>query len=222
MSRENLEAVRRSIEAVNAGGLDAMLSDLATDAEWRVAEEHPESRTCRATKRIRSYFAQWRTQLDHLRFELAELVERGDRVIASGYVRGTGAGSGVEIQVPLAIVFTWRGGKIIRGEEYLDTDRAREAVGSLRNTVSRVIEVLDTDITKLEVDAIANAANTRLLHGGGVAGAISRAGGPEVQAESHEKAPIGLGEAVETTAGDDARQMGDPRRDDGAGRPDVG
>src|SRR4051812_654276 len=63
------------------------------------------------------------------------------------------------------------------------------------------LEVLQTDITKLEVDAIANAANTRLLHGGGVAGAISRAGGPAIQAESDAKAPIGLGEAVETTAG---------------------
>jgi O-acetyl-ADP-ribose deacetylase (regulator of RNase III) len=65
-----------------------------------------------------------------------------------------------------------------------------------------VIEVLDADITTLEVDAIANAANTRLLHGGGVAGAISRAGGPAIDAESREKAPIGLGEAVETSAGD--------------------
>ncbi len=64
------------------------------------------------------------------------------------------------------------------------------------------IEVLDTDITKLEVDAIANAANTELRHGGGVAGAISRAGGPVVQAESSAIAPIGLGEAVETSGGD--------------------
>jgi O-acetyl-ADP-ribose deacetylase len=64
------------------------------------------------------------------------------------------------------------------------------------------IEVLETDITKLEVDAIANAANTQLKHGGGVAGAISRAGGPEVQAQSDERAPIGLGEAVETTGGE--------------------
>src|SRR3954469_24939828 len=64
------------------------------------------------------------------------------------------------------------------------------------------LEVVAADVTKLEVDAIANAANTDLMHGGGVAGAIARAGGPEVQRESDAKAPIGLGEAVETTAGD--------------------
>lgn len=64
-----------------------------------------------------------------------------------------------------------------------------------------MIEVAQADVTKLEVDAIANAANTQLMHGGGVAGAISRAGGPTIQAESSLKAPIGLGEAVETSAG---------------------
>jgi O-acetyl-ADP-ribose deacetylase len=63
------------------------------------------------------------------------------------------------------------------------------------------IEALDADITTLEVDAIANAANTRLLHGGGVAAAISRAGGPAIDAESRKAAPIGLGEAVETSGG---------------------
>jgi O-acetyl-ADP-ribose deacetylase (regulator of RNase III) len=64
------------------------------------------------------------------------------------------------------------------------------------------IEVRQADITKLDVDAIANAANTQLKHGGGVAAAIARAGGKVVQDESDEAAPIGLGEAVETTAGD--------------------
>ncbi len=64
------------------------------------------------------------------------------------------------------------------------------------------LEVLQADVTKLEVDAIANAANTGLMHGGGVAGAISRAGGPEIQRESDERAPIELGAAIETTAGE--------------------
>ncbi len=64
------------------------------------------------------------------------------------------------------------------------------------------LEVQQADVTTLEVDAIANAANTQLRHAGGVAAAIARAGGAEVQRESTEKAPIGLGEAVETTAGD--------------------
>jgi O-acetyl-ADP-ribose deacetylase (regulator of RNase III) len=63
------------------------------------------------------------------------------------------------------------------------------------------IEVRDADIARLEIDAIANAANTELRHGGGVAGAISRAGGPEIQAESDHAAPIGLGDAVATGAG---------------------
>src|SRR5260370_32146776 len=69
------------------------------------------------------------------------------------------------------------------------------------------VEVLETDITTLEVDAIANAANTQLAHGGGVAGAISRAGGPEVQRESDRRAPIALGGAGATTA----RAMPPPR-----------
>src|SRR5205809_6700044 len=64
------------------------------------------------------------------------------------------------------------------------------------------LEVVEADITKLEVDAISNAANTDLRHGGGVAGAIARAGGRSIQDESDRVAPIEIGEAVATAAGD--------------------
>ena len=64
------------------------------------------------------------------------------------------------------------------------------------------VEVIEGDITELEVDAIANAANTGLRHGGGVAGAIVRAGGRSIQEESDRLAPIELGDAVATGGGE--------------------
>ncbi len=63
------------------------------------------------------------------------------------------------------------------------------------------LEVVEGDITRLEVDAIANAANDRLWMGAGVAGAIKRAGGAEIEREAVAKGPIAVGDAVATAAG---------------------
>jgi O-acetyl-ADP-ribose deacetylase (regulator of RNase III) len=63
------------------------------------------------------------------------------------------------------------------------------------------IEIVEGDITALEVDAIANAANDRLWMGAGVAGAIKRAGGEEIEREAVAKGPIHVGDAVATGAG---------------------
>src|SRR5439155_8904165 len=63
------------------------------------------------------------------------------------------------------------------------------------------LEVVDGDITALEVDAIANAANNALWMGAGVAGAIKRAGGEEIEREAVAKGPIEVGDAVATSAG---------------------
>ncbi len=63
------------------------------------------------------------------------------------------------------------------------------------------IEVQQGDITQLELDALVNAANNRLWMGGGVAGALKKAGGKEIEAEAVKKGPIPVGEAVVTGAG---------------------
>jgi O-acetyl-ADP-ribose deacetylase len=64
------------------------------------------------------------------------------------------------------------------------------------------IEIVQGDITQQpDMDAIVNAANTDLVLGAGVAGAIRRRGGEEIDREGQAKAPIKLGEAAGTTAG---------------------
>jgi O-acetyl-ADP-ribose deacetylase len=63
------------------------------------------------------------------------------------------------------------------------------------------LEVRDGDIAAVEADAIANAANDALWMGAGVAGALKRAGGEEIEREAMAQGPIELGSAVATMAG---------------------
>jgi O-acetyl-ADP-ribose deacetylase (regulator of RNase III) len=70
-----------------------------------------------------------------------------------------------------------------------------------KNLSGLKIKLVQGDITDLEVDAIVNAANSHLWMGAGVAGAIKRKGGKEIEDEAMKKGPIPIGEAVVTSAG---------------------
>lgn len=67
------------------------------------------------------------------------------------------------------------------------------------------VEILRGDVTEANADAIVNAANSYLEHGGGVAAAIVRKGGPEIQEESRkyvrQHGPVPVGGAAVTGAG---------------------
>ncbi len=75
-----------------------------------------------------------------------------------------------------------------------------EILFSLERGQTRIEAVLG-DMTEEEVDVIVNAANSRLLHGGGLAGALVRRGGQSIQTESNRIAPIPVGGAGVTSAG---------------------
>jgi O-acetyl-ADP-ribose deacetylase (regulator of RNase III) len=75
-------------------------------------------------------------------------------------------------------------------------------VGALeRNVNHTVIRLVSADLTERDVDAIVNAANSRLQHGGGVAGAIVRKGGRIIQEESDRIGYVPVGNAAITSGG---------------------
>ena len=63
------------------------------------------------------------------------------------------------------------------------------------------VEILPGDLTAQDIDAVVNAANNDLQLGGGVAGAIARAGGPQIQLECDRIGPIAVGDAAITGGG---------------------
>ncbi len=88
------------------------------------------------------------------------------------------------------------------------------------------LELVQGDITRQDTDAIVNAANSGLRGGGGVDGAIHRAGGPEIMAECRRIGGCPTGSAVITTGGSLAARhvihaVGPRWRDGGHGEPDL-
>jgi O-acetyl-ADP-ribose deacetylase (regulator of RNase III) len=69
------------------------------------------------------------------------------------------------------------------------------------NIGNRILELIEGDITELQTDAIVNAANAKLILGGGVAGAIRRKGGPKIQQECDKIGGTFVGGAVITSGG---------------------
>lgn len=86
------------------------------------------------------------------------------------------------------------------------TDKGAAKSGAGKPTAARAsvagqIELMQGDLTEMDTDAIVNAANNDLQHGGGVAGAIRRKGGDVIQQESNDIGSIPIGGAAITSAG---------------------
>jgi ketosteroid isomerase-like protein len=126
MAQENVEIVRRVFAMTDVDSASAWWHP---EIEWVVAREHPEARTLKGREAVTAYFGEWEATLEDARLEMASFVDAGGSVVAFGTVRGTGAGSGADVQVPIAFVCTLANGKLARVEEYLDPPEALKAAG---------------------------------------------------------------------------------------------
>ncbi|HEX4187065.1 MAG TPA: nuclear transport factor 2 family protein [Solirubrobacteraceae bacterium] len=129
MSRANVEIVRQANALTNEGHLDAAFRLLHPEVKWVVAKEHPDARTIAGREAVAQYQEDWQQALPDVHFEADRWVDAGERVVGIGTVRGTGAGSGADVRVPLAFVFTVQDRLITQVEEYIDPTHALKAVG---------------------------------------------------------------------------------------------
>lgn len=129
MASANVEIVRRSNAAANRGDLDEAFGCYAPDAVWHSRADEPDTGVYRGLDAIREQARTWATMLDDLRFELADYVDAGDRVVASGDMCGRGAESGAEVREPFAWVLRLRDGQVVEVHEYRDRAEALASVG---------------------------------------------------------------------------------------------
>lgn len=126
----NAEYVRRWVDGFNRRDMDALVEGAGPEFEWVVAREHPDATTHKGIDATLGYFREWFRMMPDFHVEIAEIEERGDQVLTVIRITGSGAGSGAGTEVRTGMVSTFRDGKPVRTEEYLDPDEARAAFGS--------------------------------------------------------------------------------------------
>jgi uncharacterized protein len=131
MSERNVELVRRSFEAFASGDFETAFAAFHPRAEWKTAEDEPDSRTLRGIEEIRPWA---RSLADPWtdRFERTmtpdQYIDLGDWVVVPASGRLHGKGSGIEVDVAETYAVLVNDGRIVRVDEYRTTEQALEAV----------------------------------------------------------------------------------------------
>ena len=130
VSQENVDLVRRALEAFPRGDVEEMLSYMDPESEWHSAiVGGAEGNVYRGHEGFRRWFADSLESFEEFRNVWSEFRDLGDRVLAFGQVKARGRPSGVGLESPMGWVFTVRRGKLVKAEGFLSRDDALDAAG---------------------------------------------------------------------------------------------
>ncbi len=121
MSQTNVEIVRRFLSA----GVNEALTDADPDIVWNPIEELP----TQGHEAVRTSLARWKAEWHDYELLPEGFLDLGDRVVVTVRLSARGRGSGIEIDARFYDVYTLRGGKIVRMDQFADRSEALEAVG---------------------------------------------------------------------------------------------
>ena len=134
MSEDNLALVRHRNDAADRRDAKATLSAYDPDVELDasrlgVAGLAGRGRIYHGHDGLRIFFREWHEAWDEIEYRHEDLIDAGEHVISLMTYRGRGRVSGAEVEMPVAIVETFRDGKIVRVVWFLKREDAFEAAG---------------------------------------------------------------------------------------------
>ena len=129
MVSENVEVVRRLLEAFERDDRDAQLALLHPDVELVEWPDSPAPQTFKGHAGALQAEQSWSEAWEWLRNDVEEMIEVGDKVLTCGRTVGKGKGSAIEIGVNAFNVYTVQGGKITRMEFFTTREQAESAAG---------------------------------------------------------------------------------------------
>jgi len=128
MSEENVERVRQAYAAWNRGDLDAGLSMMHPDAEWRTSGLFPDSDPVyRGRPAIRHWFETVREPWERFSAELVDVIPQGDTVVAEVVFKAVGRESATNVTLPFAHLFRFKAALVIEVSAYPSVEEALEA-----------------------------------------------------------------------------------------------
>jgi ketosteroid isomerase-like protein len=131
MSQENVEVVRRVYDAANRGDGDGLLELVDPDIRYDLSERVFNPAVYEGHEGIRRFAAETEEIWDDFRTEPLDFIDCGDEIVVSHLVRGTGKGSGVEVELPSTVIYALRRGKVVSIRMYREHREALKAVGLL-------------------------------------------------------------------------------------------
>ncbi len=129
MSEENVEAIRAVYEGFGNGDFRASLDVFDPHVLFVQNPGLPESGTYLGLKRLAEYTRGFLEPWTHITIEAEEITDAGDTVVAAVYQRGVGIESGARTEFRYFQVWSFRGGKVIRFENFRERSEALDAAG---------------------------------------------------------------------------------------------
>jgi ketosteroid isomerase-like protein len=129
MSQENVEVVAAVYESWMRGDYAAVFALFDPAVEWVPPPDVSSSGQRRGHEGVRRSMAGWMDYWEDYRFELRELIDYGDDVLAEGWQRARGKTSGVEVSEEIFSVWTLQAGQVTRQRMFRERAQALAAVG---------------------------------------------------------------------------------------------